>query len=282
MAVRAPEDKRFRRASVRPAGRRRRSRLGAWLRTVRVALLACAGVGAATLALNAILDAPAFHVRHVLVTGNHHLATGEVGVLLEGVRGQHVLAVDLDLWRQRLLEQPWVADAAFRRVLPATVEVTVVEREPMAIGRLGGRLYLVDERGAVIDDYGPRYADLDLPVVDGLGPDVDPARAALAGRLLGALEADPALAARVSQLNVANPHDAVVILDGDGAQLHLGDARFVERLRSYLELATTLHERVPEIDYVDLRFESRVFVRPVGGALARSDLAPGGPRAELP
>jgi len=68
----------------------------------------------------------------------------------------------------------------------------------------------------VIDDYGPRYADLDLPVVDGLGPDVDPARAALAGRLLGALEADPALAARVSQLNVANPHDAVVILDGDG------------------------------------------------------------------
>jgi len=58
MAVRAPEDKRFRRASVRPAGRRRRSRLGAWLRTVRVALLACAGVGAATLALNAILDAP--------------------------------------------------------------------------------------------------------------------------------------------------------------------------------------------------------------------------------
>ena len=37
-----------------------------------------------------------------------------------------------------------------------------------------------------------------------------------------------------------------------------------------------------EIDYVDLRFDSRVFVRPVGGALARSDLAPGGPKVELP
>jgi len=282
MAVRAPEDKRFRRARVRPAGRRRRSRLGAWLRAFRLALLAGAGIGAAALALSAILETPAFRVRHVLVTGNHHLATGELAVLFEGVRGQHVLAVDLGLWRQRLLEQPWVADATLRRVLPATVEVRLVEREPMAVGRLGGRLYLVDERGAVIDDYGPRYADLDLPVIDGLGPDTEPGRAALAARLLGALEADPALAARVSQVNVANPRDAVVILDGDGAQLHLGDARFVERLRAYLELAATLHERVPEIDYVDLRFDSRVFVRPVGGALARSDLAPGGPKVELP
>ena len=32
------------------------------------------------------------------------------------------------------------------------------ERQPIGIGRLGGELYLVDERGAVIDEYGPNYA----------------------------------------------------------------------------------------------------------------------------
>jgi len=60
---------------------------------------------------------------------------------------------------------------------PRPSEVRLVEREPMAgFGRLGGRLYLVDERGAVIDDYGPRYADLDLPVIRRPRADTEPGR----------------------------------------------------------------------------------------------------------
>ena len=45
------------------------------------------------------------------------------------------------------------------------------------------------------------------------------------------------------------------------------DEKFLERLQSYLELAPALRERVPEIDYVDLRFGTRVYVRPA--ALAK-------------
>ena len=45
--------------------------------------------------------------------------------------------------------------------------------------------------------------------------------------------------------------------------LHLGEDHFVERLQSYVELAPALRERVPDIDYVDLRFGERVYVRPV-------------------
>ena len=58
----------------------------------------------------------------------------------------------------------------------------------------------------------------------------------------------------------------MVLLEGDGAQLHLGEERFVERLQSYLEVATALRERVPDIDYVDLRFDDRVYVKPRDGA----------------
>ena len=60
----------------------------------------------------------------------------------------------------------------------------------------------------------------------------------------------------------ATLHDAVVLLEGDAALLHLGDERFLERVQSYLDLAPALRERVPDIDYVDLRFDSRVYVRP--------------------
>ena len=69
----------------------------------------------------------------------------------------------------------------------------------------------------------------------------------------------------MSQIDVHDARDAVVLLESDPAMLHLGDDRFVERLQNYVDLSSALHARVPEIDYVDLRFDERVYVRPVGG-----------------
>ena len=43
-------------------------------------------------------------------------------------------------------------------------------------------------------------------------------------------------------------------------------AALVERLDRYLELAQALRSAVPDIDYVDLRYDKRVYVRPAGGA----------------
>ena len=54
----------------------------------------------------------------------------------------------------------------------------------------------------------------------------------------------------------------MLLLRNDGALLHLGEDRFLERLRSYVDLAPALRQRVPNIDYVDLRFDERVYVRP--------------------
>ena len=54
------------------------------------------------------------------------------------------------------------------------------------------------------------------------------------------------------------------MFDHDPVWLHLGEDRFVERLNRYLELVPTLQERFVDIDYVDLRFGERVFVRSRG------------------
>ena len=100
--------------------------------------------------------------------GNERLSTGEVLAVLDGMRGQNLIWTDLDRWRQRLLSSPWVRDAALRRSLPSTVEVVVSERQPIGIGRINGQMYLVDERGVIIDEFGPQYAEFDLPIIDGL------------------------------------------------------------------------------------------------------------------
>ena len=268
MAIRAPADKRFRRAHVTPV-RRRRSRGRRSLRLLRAALVFAAAAYVGYRIVSMVLGAPALRIDRIVVRGNERLSVGEVQALMGSIRGESILLADLDAGRQKLIMSPWVSDVALRRVLPSTIEVVVSERNPLGLGRLAGQLYLVDGRGTIIDEYGPQFADFDLPIIDGLStapqgarPVVDGARADLAARLIEEVRGGVGLAERISQIDVRDAGDVVVMLSGDSAVLHLGHERFLERLESYIELAPTLRAHVPEIDSVDLRFDERVYVRP--------------------
>jgi cell division protein FtsQ len=282
MPVSAPADKRFRRAHVSPA--RRRGWLGIPWRAVTRALVLLALTGSvATWVAGRVLSADGLTVTHITVSGNVRLSRGEVLALVDGLRGRNMVTVDLAAWREQLMASPWVANAVMRRILPGTVEVFIAEREPIGIGRLGQSLYLVDRGGGVIDEYGPNYSDLDLPIIDGLadgsresGLLIDDARATLAGRLLTSLQARPELAGRVSQVDVTDPRDALLILEGDTVLVRVGDDQFVERLQTYLDLVPALRERVGDIDYVDVRFDERVYVKPRAAGRRTRTLPRGG------
>jgi cell division protein FtsQ len=269
MSVKAATEKNFRRARVKPANRRGNAR--AWLswRVARVALCALLVAYAVYRAFDLIASASTLQVRRIAVHGNVRLSGGEVQTLVDGLRGTNILTANLASYRRRLLDSPWVADVALRRVLPSTVEVFVWERRPMGLSRIGNQLYLIDRSGTVIDEFGPRYSEFDLPIIDGLvrppssgQPVIDERRAELAGRVIEGLALRRDLTERLSQIDVTDLHDAVVLLDGDPALLHVGDDRFLERLQSYVDVAQALRDRVPEIDYVDLRFDRRLYVRP--------------------
>ena len=264
----APSDRRFHRSGHRPDQRR----VG---RTILRATKWMAGlvvvVGAGFWLTDVVLHARILSVQHVRVRGNVRLSEGDVQALVAGVRGENIFRVDFEPYRQRILDSPWIASVALSRVLPSTIDVRVTERIPMAIARIGQQLFLVDDAGVIIDEYGAAYRDLDLPIVDGLmsspagrGPLVDRERVAVTAQFLTALSARPDLSARLSQVDVKNAHDVVVMFDHDPVWLHLGDDKFLDRLNRYLELVSTLRERFVDIDYVDLRFGDRVFVRSQG------------------
>lgn len=262
-------DKRFHRAHVKPA--RRRGRLRPLARPLaKIVLLLAIALLVAFRGRALVAALPFLQIDRIVVQGNQRLPTGAVLAQLNGLRGENILWADLNAWRNQLIASPWVREASFRRSLPSTIEVSVSEREPIGIGRVDDRLFLIDERGAIIDEYGAQYADFDLPIVDGIagskdsGSPTDLQRGELAARVIHALRAKPALARRLSQVDVNNPHNAAVILNGDPALIYVGEDRFLPRLESYLGLAAALRERVADIDYVDLRFDNRVYVRPRG------------------
>lgn len=271
MRVKALSEKNFRRAKVKPVKRRGVRGWMSW-RLTGMGIAAVLAAYAGYRAIDLVLTAPALAIHRVAVRGNIQLSTGEIHALIDGLVGTSILTADLAAYRRRLLDSPWVEDVAIRRLLPSTIEVFVSERRPIGLSRLGGQLYLVDRRGTIIDEFGPRYAEFDLPIIDGLvrAPGtgqsaIDEARVELAARVIEALAARKELAIRVSQIDVSDAHDAVVLLDDDPALLHLGDEQFAERLQYYVELAPALRENVREMDYVDLRFGERVYVRPADG-----------------
>ncbi len=272
MAVKAQTERNFRRARVKPAGRRRvrpRIRWGAVRRVLSLLILLFAGYQGVAFAV----ASPLLRVNRIAVRGNVRLSSGQVQALVEDLRGTSILRADLEAFRSRLAESPWVANVALRRVLPSTIEVFVSERRPVGLCRLGHDLYLIDETGALIDQFGPHYAEFDLPIIDGLGAGrgrspgaIDTGRAELAARVIASLARNREIASRLSQVDVTDAHDAVVLLENDGALLHLGTDRFLERLQTYADLAGALREQIGDIDYVDLRFDKRVYVRPAAAS----------------
>lgn len=268
-SVAAATDKRFRRAHVKPSRKRPSAARQAWAAIRAFAVASVLGYGGYR-GVTSIAAAQMLQVGHLTVRGHQRLSTGEVLALVDGLRGQNILTIAISDWQQKLLASPWVERATIRRVLPATLEIVIDERTPMGIGRIGTSLYLIDAHGVIVDEYGPAYADIDLPIIDGLatapqagGALIDTARTDFAGRVIAALATRPEIAKRVSQIDVTDLHDVVVILDDDTALLRLGEHDFVARLQQYLDLQLALHERVAGIDYVDLRFDERLYVRPV-------------------
>jgi cell division septal protein FtsQ len=57
----------------------------------------------------------------------------------------------------------------------------------------------------------------------------------------------------------------VLVLEGDTALVSVGAERFVERLQAYLDLRPLVREQAPGANYVDLRYDDRVYVGPSRG-----------------
>jgi hypothetical protein len=95
--------------------------------------------------------------------------------------------------------------------------------------------------------------------VDGLFGDepaagaADAARLDLVRRLFADLSARPDLFRRLSQVDVSDPRNAVVLIDDESAELRLGDTKFRDRLERWEDAVTRVEPR-PRA-YWELRFD---------------------------
>lgn len=255
------------------------------LKSVALVLALVSLVAAVVTTVTVAGRAPELAVHRVLVEGNVQLSDGEILELLEFSERANILMLDLEEVRAKLLRSAWVAEVEIERVLPATLKLVIRERQPVAVAVLD-ELYLLASDGTMLDQLSPRY-DIEKLVLarglrdrDGLVPE----RAALAGRLSAELFRYQRLAGLVSELDVSEGRDSVLLrlrAPAVTALVH-GDS-MIERLTEVVPLLVGIQKQYAELDVVDLRFEGRTYLRlrgkpgsRLGGKYTQAAFASGG------
>jgi len=128
-------------------------------------LVVCA-LGIIVAARQWLVTTPYFALREVRVEGAAHRSREHYQGVAALETGRNVLALDLGEVRRRLLAEPWVEDAVVVRRLPGRVDVTLREREPLAVLALE-EPYLVTATGNVFKAVEAEEL-VDRPVVTGL------------------------------------------------------------------------------------------------------------------
>jgi cell division protein FtsQ len=154
--------------------------------------------------------------------------------------GRNIFFVPLSERRRQLEEIPWVQSATVMRVLPDQIQVSVVERQPVAFTRRGQQIGLVDANGILLTMPAAMMAQhhYSFPVVTGIDAR-DPlsarkARMAVYQRLLADLDASgQKLSTQISEVDLTDPEDAHVIMQDDTTLLHFGQDQFLQRYERY-------------------------------------------------
>ena len=203
-------------------------------------------------------------LREVEFHGGVNLPSDSLQVIKASLLGQNMLTVPLSNIRERILQFPEIRDVIFKRRLMGRIDCYLMQRKPVAL--VAGKHFVeIDWDGIVI----PRHAgnaDIDLPVITGLGVDAleSPAgRAAILKalnvlRLLNEYGFSPA--EQLSEIHVDGDEIMLVLL-GTGTLVRIGSEDFSCRIRKLHAVYGALDEieRFPEL--IDLRFDRQVVVR---------------------
>lgn len=194
-----------------------------------------------------------FPITTVRVYGLDRISQKNVETLLRPLVSHGFFGINVDFIRDRLMLEPWAADVFVRRNWPDQIEVTVVEKKPVA--RWSGGTLLSD--GGVL--FTPRASD----VVSQLPTFVGPAGKHVLmlnyfnemNRLLQPLHA------KISYLELT-PYLTWKLKLNNGIAMQIGHKDILTRLGHFVKVYPKIvGDSVGNVESIDLRYSNGVAVR---------------------
>lgn len=199
-------------------------------------------------------------VQSVQVVCNRPALKRQLDQAFEGISLGNILLSDIDGLRTQVRAFVWVKEARIQKVFPNSLRVEVMERTPRALIQ-GDGLTLIDEEGVELEH--PASADsFGLPILvdengfrDGRRDKLD-----LAWKCLDELALEER--AQLAGLDLTNPGTVDLRFRDDSARIRLGDQGFGEKVRLYGERKAGWQNEFGDLEYVDLRYDGRVYLKP--------------------
>ena len=203
-----------------------------------------------------------FVLKNIQIKGNRILTREEVLNLAGLKASQRIFGINLREVEKRIRANPFVKKVKVVRYLPSSLEISLIEREPIALLKP----YPVDPEGQLLPPLkGQRRPR--LPLITG----IDVPGETLGGRVYfrGVLEAvdllkkarsiDPSLYADIREVNLGSSKGMTLYLHRFRVPIIIGKGEY---RRKILYLKTLLkHIRVRgRIAYIDLRFEGQAVI----------------------
>jgi len=209
---------------------------------------------------------PVFSVNHLAFTGNKHLADDELRALA-GVRvNESMFAVSGKEVSRQVLKSPWVRSVSLRREFPDTVSITIKEAEPFALLNKDGHLFLIDEKGKLLEELKDNAVPF-LPVIES-DPFKEKEGVSEALNLVRFMNTKGFSSERDRIEVIAHrPHDLSVRVDE--TIVKVGTGGYEEKIERLVQLEEEIKKMGISVDYIDLRFADKAIVKPVKHAAVK-------------
>jgi cell division protein FtsQ len=223
---------------------------------------AVAGSGIVTLVgytvVNYLYTSPRFEVKRLSVVGLKRVEQTQVLAQVGLEDPTNVFSVDLELLRLRIEGLKWVRFATVQRVLPDTLSIKIVERQPVGLARIRGVIYQFDAQAELLNQ--DRGAGVHFPILDGLKVDdteSNQKKIDLYRRIMDDLHGQNEL----SEIHINDEGEVSVVSLSEPLLVNLGSDQFRDRWGHYLQLRTQIQREYPDTVQVDFRFKNQVILK---------------------
>ncbi len=198
-----------------------------------------------------------FVLDDIIVTGRQRTSVEDLRKVIRLKRGDNFLRADVQQLKQDLEQLPWVRDVSVRRhFFPNILQVTIFEREVMALWQLSERFYPIDTDGYVIEaDYRP---DKEILLVVGAGA---PENVISFFKLVE--KVTPQFLPRIKAANYISKRRWNIVLDDirNGITVKLPEEKVDEALKKLSKLDSEKGIFKRKLTIIDLRLEDKVTVK---------------------
>lgn len=187
----------------------------------------------------------------------------EIAELFQGKKLGNILLVNIDHLQDMLERHRWVKNVCVRKIFPSSLRIEIQERIPAAVVKKD-KFYLIDREGILLEETNPQERP-DLPLLtdsDGFESHYQE-KLKLAWECLDSLPAPERELIEV--LDLSEYANVVAHLRGEETRLKLGADQFPQKLKTFRQYQTKL-EKFEPLEYVDLRFEDRLYLKPQKGS----------------